>query len=240
MIIDIIRKIRRNKWILRNIFQTIYFNFHYLPFSQAIYLPIWLYKPHFLKCKGSVIIETDGAINSGMIQLVRFEVGIYPNNGFIWENRGIVKFKGKAHIGNNSAICTSPQGCVTFGEGFAATAGLRLVCYNRICFGSHCLIGWDCLFLDTDFHSLTKRDGTKTKGYGDICIGCDNWFANGVKVLKNTITPDYITIACNTILSKSYLSVPKYSVIGMNNRIEVLTHDVYRDYRNDSVIYTNI
>lgn len=236
MILDVIRKIKINKWILRNIFQTIYFNFHYLPFNQAIYLPIWLYKPHFVKCKGSVKIETDEPVRSGMIQLGRLEVGIYPNNGFIWENRGTVIFKGKAHIGNNSAICTSQKGIVVFGERFAATASFKLVCYNKIVYGSNCLIGWDCLFLDIDFHCLTKKDGTKTKGYGAICIGSNNWFANGVKVLKNTTTPDYITVACNTTLSKSYLSIPQYSVIGMHNKIEVLCHDVYRDYRNDNVI----
>lgn len=34
--------------MLRSIFSTIYFNLYYLPFKQAIKLPILLYKPHLI------------------------------------------------------------------------------------------------------------------------------------------------------------------------------------------------
>ena len=43
-----INKIIKYRWILRSMFSTIYFNFHYLPCSQAIKLPIILYKPKLL------------------------------------------------------------------------------------------------------------------------------------------------------------------------------------------------
>lgn len=49
-------KIWENRWMLRSIFSTIYFNFHYLPFRQAVHLPIILYKPHLVKLKGNVNI----------------------------------------------------------------------------------------------------------------------------------------------------------------------------------------
>ena len=39
------------------IFQTVYFNFHHLPFKQAIFLPIILYKPQLVSTKGKIIIE---------------------------------------------------------------------------------------------------------------------------------------------------------------------------------------
>ena len=48
--------------------QSIYFNFKFLPFSQAIKLPILLYRPHFIKLKGEVRIEADH-IYPGMIQM---------------------------------------------------------------------------------------------------------------------------------------------------------------------------
>ena len=53
-------KIWNKRWMLRSLFSTIYFNFHYLPFNQAIRLPILLYKPHLVKCKGSVNISKEG------------------------------------------------------------------------------------------------------------------------------------------------------------------------------------
>ena len=68
--------------MLRSLFSTIYFNFHYLPFNQAIRLPILLYKPHLVKCKGSVNISKEGG-EFGMIRLGQHIAKIYPNNGFV-------------------------------------------------------------------------------------------------------------------------------------------------------------
>lgn len=48
--------------VLRYIFPTVYFNFHYLPFKQAIKLPIVFYKPHFGMLKGKVLIKPMGGV----------------------------------------------------------------------------------------------------------------------------------------------------------------------------------
>lgn len=45
--------------ILYSLPKTLYFNFHYLPFKQAIHLPILLYKPNLVKCSGKISIITD-------------------------------------------------------------------------------------------------------------------------------------------------------------------------------------
>ena len=89
----IIQKIKNNYWVLRYLPQTIYFNFHYLPFSQAIHMPILLYKPKFVKLKGSIIIESE-KIHTGMIKLGVNNVSIYPNNGISIELDGNIHFKG--------------------------------------------------------------------------------------------------------------------------------------------------
>ena len=72
----------QNRWILRSMPYTLYFNFHYLPFKQAIKLPILLYKPKLLKCKGRIRIE--GEVKIGMIQLGKYNVYLYPNTVIIF------------------------------------------------------------------------------------------------------------------------------------------------------------
>lgn len=49
-------KIWNRRRDLRSLPYSIYFNFHYLPFRQAVKLPILLYKPKLLKLKGIVKI----------------------------------------------------------------------------------------------------------------------------------------------------------------------------------------
>lgn len=57
---SLINKIWSNRHVLRSLPQTLYFNFHYLPFRQAIHLPILLYKPRLVDMKGSVKICCTG------------------------------------------------------------------------------------------------------------------------------------------------------------------------------------
>lgn len=72
------------------IFQTVYFNFHHLPFKQAIFLPIILYKPQLVSTKGKIII--DGGAFPGMIKLGLHGVSIYKNNGIMIQNNGCIIF----------------------------------------------------------------------------------------------------------------------------------------------------
>lgn len=51
---NFIAKFWKYRHVLRYIHKTIYFNFRSLPFRQAVKLPIWLYRPDIVSCKGNV------------------------------------------------------------------------------------------------------------------------------------------------------------------------------------------
>ena len=53
-------KVWKRRRDLRSILQSVYFNFHYLPFRQAVKLPILLYKPKLLELQGNVKIGGGG------------------------------------------------------------------------------------------------------------------------------------------------------------------------------------
>lgn len=233
MRMSLFRKLWRMRWVLRSIFSTLYFNFHYLPFKQAIRLPILLYKPKLLKCKGCVKICKPG-VKFGMIRLGTYRVSIYPNSGIIWENDGTIEFHGHCSIGKNSSLSIGANGVVTFGDMFSATTTLRLVCYNRISFEERVCIGWECSFMDTDFHRMKKLDGGYTKGFGSIQIGKGCWFANRCTILKNTQTAEYNTFSTGSIVSKKF-NIP-YAVYGPSN-IELKREGIYIDIEDDKINY---
>ena len=94
-------------------------------------------------------------------------------------------------------------------------------------------VGWDNIFMDSDFHRLTKlRNNEYTKGYGKIKIGSNNWFACRSTTLKNTVTPNFCTIAVQTVLNKDYRPLGEYVVIGNDNSITVLAENVWLDSNN--------
>lgn len=130
---------------------SLWFNFRHLPFKQACRLPILIGASRISTCRGRVRIESD-RIRPGMIRLGRKCTGIFPRQRFLWENRGSVVFKGECMIGSNSSVCVGEKGTLILGENFAASASLKLICYHHVSFGTNTLIGWDCIFCDTDFH----------------------------------------------------------------------------------------
>lgn len=229
------RFIWNHRYDFRSILKSIYFNFHYLPFLQAIHLPILLYKPRFLDLKGHLVIL--GGVRCGMIRLGYPTVSLYPNAGILIENHGgTIVFHGSCNIGNNSSISIGEKGKFEVGTRLQATTTFRLTCYHSITIGDNCSFGWDCLLLDTDFHKLTKIESGYNKGYGHIKIGANNWFGNGCVLMKRTETPNYCTISARTVLSGK-IDVPQYCVIGPKNEIEIKATNVWRNRDDDNIIY---
>lgn len=230
-----LQKLWKNKWILRSLPQSIFFNLYYLPFKQAIKLPIILYKPHFVKLKGKVIISSP-TIRTGMIKLGPNVVPIYPNSGIIFENNGgCIEFKGPCRIGNNSAISIGENAQIIIGNRFNASTTLKLISCHYISFGENTRIGWECTFMDTDFHKMKKLSGGYTKGYAPIRIGNNNWFGTKCQIMKRTETPDYCTISATSFLNKKY-NYPPYTVIGGNPASDI-AHEIYRDVNDDVIVY---
>lgn len=232
---SVLKKIWSNKWMLRSIIPTIYFNLRCLPFKQAVKLPIWLYKPRFGDLSGTIKIDTD-IIKPGMIRLGFHNVGLYANNGIYIQNSGTMIFKGTALIGNDCYMGVGKSGKIIFGDNFRATTTFRITSQCSIAFDYNVRFGWDCLVSDSDFHKLRKLDGTYTKGYAPIEIGHDCWIANGCRILKRTKLPAFTTVSAGTILNTPPKNVPEYSVIGQSREVKVLYTGLYLDPNNDDII----
>lgn len=228
-------KVKKNICFLKYLPQIMYFNFKMLPFKYAIRLPIWLYKPKFLCLEGGVVFDClEKDIKPGMIKLGENNVSIYPNSGIMLEIYGKLRFKGNCYIGNNSYISVGKKGELQFGKTFSSTTSLKLVCNNSVIFGDHVLVGWDCLIMDTDFHTLTRIDGSKNLGYGPIYVEDEVWIANGCKIFKNSTIPYRCVVSSGSIISGK-IDVPECSVIGNNNQIIVKQKGVYLDYKDNKI-----
>ena len=233
---SLLRRIWKRKSDFRNIFSSIYFNFRYLPFKQAIKLPILLYKPHFLALKGKITIDTP-KITTGMIRMGFHNVSIYPNNGVTLELKGErIIFKGKCSIGNDSYISTGAKGVIEFGDDFRCQAGLKLVSYRGVKFGQTCSVGWGGLIIDTNFHPIYDIVKNKfKKASGEIEIGDYNWFGTQCKIMHSVTTPERCIFGMGTTITRNCEMKP-YCVMG-GSPVKILTENVMRDYDNDVETY---
>lgn len=235
MLVERIKILKENKWIFRSIIKTIWFNFHYLPFKQALKIPIVLYKPKIISAKGT--IKINGPIHTGMIQLGKPNVFLYSNNGIMFENwGGVLEFNGKCIIGNSSALSIGNHGNLRLGYNFRATCALKLACYYGMEINDNVLLGWDCTLTDSDFHILTKQDGTTTTGYGRVLIGENTWMAMKCIVLKNSVVPANSVLSACTLYSGNNCKEEKV-IISTNIDPYVKANGIYRDELKDRITY---
>lgn len=187
--------------VLRAFIPTVFFNFRYLPLKQALRLPIWIYKPHFVALRGSVVIETS-EIYPGMIRLGFLTATAYPNSGISWNNEGRIVFKGKCVIGNNAFIVTGKQGTIEFGENFRSTTSLKIISCIGIKLGKSVTLGWEVIIMDTNFHPLYDVEKSKfKKAYGKIVIGDNNWLASQCYIMHSVHTPEQCVFAARSVLT---------------------------------------
>jgi len=211
------------------IFKSIYFNFHYLPFKQAIRLPILLRKPKFIKLKGKVIIDCP-KVEFGMITLGRFVNTCNPSNGTIFDLDGTLIFKGWADFANNSAIMIQNGGTITLGDHMDCAGQLK--CAKSIEFGNDCVLAYNSMVMDSDWHALTDAvTGKLVNKTAPIKIGNNNFISFNCLVTKGTITPDFCTFTYNSHLCKKY-NVEPYSLLGGNPCV-LLDEGYYYDRNNN-------
>lgn len=211
------------------IHKTIYFNFKYLPLSQAIKLPIFLKKPHFIKLKGSVQIQAD-RIHPGMIQMGKLINTCNPNNGITFDLDGTLIFKGNAVFANDSYIMIRDNGTIVLGARLDASCKLK--CAKSIEIGDDCWIAYDTLIMDSDWHALTDMvTGKLVNKTAPIKIGNYNFISFKSIVTKGTVTPDYATFTFGSLLNKKYEGEP-YSLFG-GNPCELLDEGFFMNHQNN-------
>ena len=215
---------------------NLYFNFRYLPFRQAVKLPIIIGKMHLVSCKGKVVIDAP-RITPGMIHLGFREVSLYPDNGFTWDNKGAtVIFRGHCIIGNDSYFSCGGGSTVDIGDDFVATAGMKLVSYRGIRFGQSARLGWDVVVMDTNFHPLYDMEKKQFKrASGPIDIGDFNWFGQGCHIMHSTATPERCIFGMGTIVTRG-CEKESYCVMG-GSPVRVLTRNVMRIIGQDMETY---
>ncbi len=233
---NIVKKVWNRRKDCYYLIHSIYFNFHYLPFKQAIKLPILLYKPKLVKTKGKITIDAPN-IKFGMIRLGFRLVSIYPNNGITWENHGgNVVFNGNCKIGNNSFISIGKTGNLKFGHDFLVGTSIKIISYVNISFGISTRVGWECIFMDSNFHPLKNIEtGKKKKASGPIEIGDYNWFGTRTTVMHSVVTPVRCIFGLNSIITRG-TQFESYCVHG-GNPVKVLTRGVLRDLNDDKETY---
>ncbi len=194
-----------------SLLKTLYFNFRYLPFSQAIRLPVILFRGTVVNpAKGKVTIQ--GKIRHSMIKIGRCEVTGYEKHHTCLDIRGHLIFRGRANIGAGSTILVLNSAVVTIGSFFRITAGTQIMSAKEITFGDGVLISWDNLIMDSDMHPICNEQDEIINEPRPIRIGNHVWISCRNTILKGVVIPDNCVVAANSTLTRTFTETS--SIIG--------------------------
>jgi len=173
--------------------------------KNALKFPIIVSHKVSLK-KLSGVIEIKGKIKTGMVRIGFNEVGIFDRKyeRTIWKTECKIIFNGDCSIGHGCRLSVGKDGVLSFGKRFQMTANSSIVCEKEISFGNDCLVSWECLFIDNDYHSLYDETGKITNEAAPIIIGDHVWFGCRCTVLKRVVIQNNSVVAAGSIVNRRF------------------------------------
>ena len=189
---------RKVAWI-----KTVYFNLRYFPFSIAIHLPVLVYRRTRLSRMGGRI-SINVPLKRGIVKLGAQELGTQDSyySRTIWEVSGHLVINGSVGIGRGSKISIGENATLTLGDKFVITGDSTIICQKEITFGSGCLLSWDVLIMDTDFHHVYDENGCILNSPKAIRIGNHVWIGCRNTILKGVTITDDIVVAANSLITR--------------------------------------
>lgn len=197
----------RNLKIIFSIPRTIWFNLRYLPFSQAIRLPIWIANNVRIKRLHRHSLKLTNP-SLGLIRIGYHEadaVDCYSTHTiFDVEKGGTIHFMSDAHIGQGAIFCVKKTGLLTLGSNFAISGTTSIICANNISIGTDVQFSWNSLVMDTDAHHIYDKAGHKLSNISSVKIGDKVWIGANTTILKGAAIGSNSIIASNSLVNREF------------------------------------
>lgn len=195
--------------------KTLYFNFKKFPFPIAKKLPVFFYgKVKFTSIRGK--IEIEGKVKRGMIGFGQpYEMNTLHKGIAEIIIYGKIVFKGHVQFGKDYFVFIGENGYCELGNMSSLGSNGKLICIEKIVLGNYARLGSESQIIDTNFHQMIDTETRQQlKITAPIYIGCHNYIGNRVSVMQNTKTPNYCTIASNSLSNKDYTPLGENVLIG--------------------------
>nr|MBU3859224.1 transferase [Flavobacterium sp. MC2016-06] len=213
--------------------KTLYFNFKKFPFATAKKLPVFFYnKVKFTSIEGDIKIE--GEIKKGMIGFGQpYEMNTRHKGIAEIIILGKITFKGKFQFGKDYLVFVGENASCELGNMASMASNGKLICTEKIVLGDYARLGSESQIIDTNFHDMIDTEtGEKFKKSAPIFIGNYNFISNRVTIQKGTKTPDFCTIASNSLSTKDYTSLGNNILIG-GIPASLIRNNISRDWQGE-------
>ncbi|MBR4048417.1 MAG: acyltransferase [Bacteroides sp.] len=133
-------------------------------------------------------------------------------------NHGIIVFQGEGKILRGAEVTVFKEATLSIGNSFFIGENSLIFAAESVTIGKNSRIAFSSIVCDSDFHYMINvKDRTIRKRSKSIEIGDYNWITNNVSIKKGVKTPNYITVAANSVLLKDYSKdIEPFSILAGN------------------------
>ena len=186
-----------------NFIKSLYFNFRYLPFKQAIYMPVWItsnFRIHGLK-RGQLILHQPyrksvflGDCGSPGLQEMK--------GGLYFTHNTKLILHGFTVISQGSVLRMDAGATIELGKNFYCNKNCYFRASQNIAFGDDCLLGWNVQINTSDGHAII-HNGEQSNSESPVTIGDHVWITSNTILTKGVSVADGCIIAQGAVVTKS-------------------------------------
>ena len=196
--------------------RSLWFNLQYLPFSQAVKMPVWLAPNARVKkmYRGGISLRNPRFNGCHIGIHIADAIDCYGTHTIICVEKGgkwIVD--SDLHIGRGAIIHVKPSGTLSVGNNFAISGTTSIICSDNITIGNDVQFSWNTLVMDSDAHSIYDENGELINPAAPISIGNKVWIAANNTILKKSSIPDNCVIAGNSLVNRP-ITIPNQIIAG--------------------------
>lgn len=189
--------------------KTLFFNFYYFPFAQAIKFPLIVSYSCIVKNLGKRGSVKLSQVSRGIVQIGihdgSFSMGNEKSCFWDIQENAQLEFQGKCLISRGCRITVCKNAKLTFGEDFYANSGFIVSAAKDIRFGDDCLLGWNCCVIDGDGHQIVStEDETILNSPKSVVIGNHVWLSSNSTVLKGSSIESGSIVAAHACVSSRF------------------------------------
>ena len=186
------------------VYRSLLFCFRFLPWRQAIHVPIHVLKPIRCHIRGKIILDFD--YRTDKVYLGGYDSHALPSvsRGTLWiENGAQIVLHGGGVIAEGTGIRADKDSRIDIGTDFFINKNCFLRSEGSISIGDHCVMGWNAVINTTDGHDL-YIDNQRHPASADIHIGNHVWIAQNVTIGKGCLLGNGIVVAQHSLVTKSF------------------------------------
>ena len=196
----VFNKIEHKRYSYVNWWSTWMFNLRCFPFKQARHLPVFIYNNVQIKGINEVILDAPH-IYKGMIRIGNMPAKAQGKTK--WLSIRKVIFHGSCDIWGGTTI--EGGGLLEFGDNVVLGEGCKIMCENHIIFHDHIRVGYETIFMDTDYHYIIDTETHAVHvNKAKVEIEEGTWISSTCKIMKGSHLPKNSIVGGGSLVNRDY------------------------------------